>query len=57
MKIIMHATLVAALLAVPATALAQQPVTKSATVTATFTITAINKSARIVTLKCADGSD
>jgi len=55
MKMIMHATLVAALLAVPAAALAQQPVTHTATVTETFTITAINKSARLVTLKDSHG--
>jgi Cu/Ag efflux protein CusF len=55
MKTIIQVTLVAALLAGPATVLAQQPVTKSASVTATFTITAINKSARIVTLKDSHG--
>ena len=55
MRTIMHATLLVAVLAGPATLIAQQPVSKSATITETFTITAINKTGRIVTLKDSHG--
>jgi len=55
MKTIVQATLVVALLAGAATVSAQQPVSKSATITETFTITAINKAERIVTLTDSHG--
>ena len=46
----------AAVLSVPSVARAQKPVSKAQTVTATFTITAIDHGSRIVTLKDKDGA-
>jgi Cu/Ag efflux protein CusF len=54
-NLIGRAALVAALLSMPAAAMAQKPVTSGETITETFTIEAIDQTARIVTLKDKDG--
>jgi hypothetical protein len=51
----LKAALVAAVLLTPSMAMAQKPVTISDAITESFTIEAINHSARIVTLKDKDG--
>lgn len=55
MKLTLKAALAAALLFAPSIAMAQKPVTISDAITESFTIEAINSSARIVTLKDKDG--
>jgi Cu/Ag efflux protein CusF len=54
-NLIGRAALVAALLSMPAAAMAQKPVTIGETITESFTIEAIDQTARIVTLKDKDG--
>lgn len=56
MNNLLKAAALAALLTVPSVALAQKPVSMSDVVTASFTIEAIDHSARIVTLKDKDGN-
>ena len=55
MNLTMKAVLAAALLLAPSMAMAQKPVTISDAITESFTIEAINSSARIVTLRDKDG--
>jgi len=55
LSIFMMALAATAVLATPARA-AQKPVTESAVISATFVITAIDHTSRLVTLKGADGS-
>ena len=55
MRTTIVATALIALLAVPLAVAAQEPVSTAQTVTATFTITAIDKTARIVTLQDKTG--
>jgi len=50
------AVVLAGVLSVPSVALAQKPVNKAQTVSATFTITAIDSGSRMVTLKDKDGN-
>lgn len=56
MKRLTYAAAIAALLISPPAALAQKPVSAADSITATFTIEAIDHAARIVTLKDKDGN-
>lgn len=55
-SVVALAVVLAGMLAVPSIGYAQKPVNKAQTVTATFTITAIDSGSRMVTLKDKDGN-